>query len=456
MTIESLTGYVWHDRKTYANDDGGPRQWLDNDYVDKSTQLSQDLVAGWDFGVGSRVTLGGTFLWERLKGNNVFRNRRFQFNTPEGRAFFAFDQNFSQRTTQWGGYAQAHLAFSDLYEGSGWTGFLEYLELDASLRVNQVEKEFKNSSVGLVGTIQFNVGEETRSWSGLSGDASVTYHFTEEVNAYFKYSHGWKGGHFNLGTLTSGEPLTPVEPETVDSLEAGLRSQWFDQRLRANLTAFWYDYEDLQVFQTTVDARGNILRRLINADAASIKGVEFDVMVYPFEGFDLQITGAYLDSEYEKFATSFQRNRRVPGATPPVQTFIVDQDYSGNRLIASPVWSLTANASYAIPLGRFGTLRPWYIGAFRDNIYFGPNEGRGAEGTLVERLLEEPAYWLHSAGLTYVSPSGMMEVGVWVRNFLDTQYRIQAFDLSIPNQLVLSVYGDPRTAGATITFRYGL
>ncbi len=453
--VESLTAYVWHDRKTYANDDGGPRQWLDSDYIDESTQLSQELMVDRDFGEDSWVRLGGTFLWERLKGNNVFRNRRFQFNTPQGRGFFAFDQGFSQATIQWGVFGQTHLAFPALGSLPGSAGFLENFDLDASIRVNGVRKKFRNASVGLIGTVEFNIGGETERWTDLGGDFSLTYHFSEDVNAYFKYSRGWKGGHFNLGTLTSDEPLTPVAPESLDSLEIGLRSEWLDGRLRANLTAFWYDYVDLQVFQTTVDARGNILRRLINAESAAIQGMEFDFMIEPIEDLEIHLSGAFLDSEYEAFSTSFQRNRRVPGATPPVQTFEVDQDYSGNRLLASPEWSFTANVSYTIEVNRFGRFRPWYIVAFRDKIFFDANEGRGAEGTLVEGLLEEPAYWIHSAGLTYTVPSGNLEVGVWVRNFLDKEYRIQSFDLGNPNQLILDVYGDPRTAGLTLTLRYG-
>ena len=453
--VESLTAYVWHDRKTFANDDGGPRQWLDSDYVDESTQLSQELKADWDFGEDSWVRLGGTFLWERLRGNNVFRNRRFQFNTPQGRAFFAFDQDFSQRTIQWGVFAQTHLTFPEFDRLPRAVRFLENFDLDASIRVNGVRKQFRNSSVGLIGTVDFNVGGETERWTDLSGDVSLTYHVTDDINVYLKYSRGWKGGHFNLGTLTSDEPLAPVAPESLDSVELGLRSEWFDGRLRANLTAFWYDYIDLQVFQTTVDARGNILRRLINAESAAIQGIEFDFLIEPIDDLKIQLAGAFLDSEYEEFSTSFQRNRRVPGATPPVQTFQVDQDYSGNRLLASPEWSFTANVSYTIETSRFGRFRPWYIVAFRDTIFFGANEGRGAEGTLVEGLLEEPAYWIHSAGLTYTLPDGNIEVGFWIRNFLDKEYRIQSFDLGNPNQLILDVYGDPRTAGLTVTVRYG-
>jgi len=448
IEVESISAYVWHDRKTYANDDGGPRIWFDNDYTDESTALSQELSLRWLFGDENDATVGGTFLYEDLEGRNIFRNRRFRI----GDGFFAFDQEFEQRTVQWGLFGQLHFVLPAV----SWAPLLENFNLDGELRYNWAEKDFSQASLAIrdVGGFPANVGAESDVWTAVTGGIGLTYHITEEANVYVKYTHGWKPGHFNLGTLTSGEALTAVEPETVDSLEVGLRTEWFDGMLTGNLTYFRYKYDNLQVFQTTVDARGTVLRRLINAEAASIQGVEFDTRVAPIDDLELGVNGAWLDSQYDDFGTTFQRNRRIPGGDPPVQTFEVSQDYSGNRLIASPVWSFTFNASYRIELGRYGALRPWYISAYTDDIFFGPNEGFGGEGTLEEGLLREPGYWIHNAGITYTTPSDLIEVGVWMRNFLNEEYRIQSFDFGNPNRFLIDVYGDPRTAGLTVTVRF--
>lgn len=456
LEVESLTAYVFHDRKTYANDDAGPKLWLDSDYIDKSNQASQELSLRWLFGDDNEATLGGSFLYEDVNGDNLFRNRRIQLFIPgEPPGFFAFDQEFRQETTQWGIYGVTRFALPAL----GGAEFLSNFEVGASLRYNWAEKNFSQASLGVRGTatrFPANIGSESDTWDDVAGDVSLSYFIGEFHSIYGKYSRGWKPGHFSLGTLTSGVPLTPVEPETVDSFEIGARTLWFDGMVQADLTLFYYDYRDLQVFQTTVDPLGNILRRLINAKQASVQGAELDLSVEPIEGLTLAFNGAYLDSEYDEFSTSFERTRRVPGGDPPVQTIDIEQDYSGNRLIASPVWSFNVNASYEFSLGRYGFLRPWYAVAYKDEIFFGPNEGLGAEGTLVERLLREPAYWLHNAGLTYTFPwEGFeFEVGIWVRNFLDKEYRIQSFDISIPNRIVLDVYGDPRTAGLNLTIRF--
>ena len=447
--LVSVTGYVWHDRKTYANDDGGPRIWLDNDYTDHSNQLIQEIRATWDFGDENQILFGGTYLWEDLEGLNIFRNRRVNVSTPTASGYFAFNQTFEQKTSQWGAFAKTNFAlpvYRDLK-------FMSDVKVDASLRYNSATKSFSQASLGVRGASSFdaNVGSLKDTWDGLAGDVSLTYGFGEENDVYVKYSRGWKPGHYNLGTLTSGEPLTPVLPETVDSIEGGVRAVWFDSRLETRFTGFWYDYRDLQVFQTTVDARGNILRRLVNADSARVRGLEFEFTLDPLDGLTISATGAFLDSEYEKFGTTFQRNRRVDGS---IQQIEIDQDYSGNRLIASPEWSFNGYVTYLIGLGGYGQIRPWYSAAYKGEFFFGPNAGFGAEGTLVERLLREPGYWLQSAGIVYTTPEMNWEIGLWIRNLTNEQYRIQSFDLSSPNRLILDIYGDPRTAGVTLTARF--
>ena len=51
------------------------------------------------------------------------------------------------------------------------------------------------------------------------------------------------------GNLVTFDPV-PLKPETLDAYEAGLKSQFFDRRLRVNAALFYYDVKDPQVFQT--------------------------------------------------------------------------------------------------------------------------------------------------------------------------------------------------------------
>ncbi|MCH2187580.1 TonB-dependent receptor, partial [Myxococcota bacterium] len=267
-----------------------------------------------------------------------------------------------------------------------------------------------------------------------------------------KYSRGWKPGHFNANTLRSTQSVSAVRPETINSYEAGIRTQWFDGLLTANLTAFKYAYQDLQVFQVTVDPVGFVLRRLINAQEADIWGLEWELSAEPIEGLFLGFNGGYLNSSYTIFSVEFERSKLVQGEGR--QIYYVDVDYSGNRLIASPPWSFTLTAEYMLTLDKVGAIRPRMTVAYKGPVFFDPNEGCGAEGNVPQCLLQQPSIFLLNGSLTWTSSNDRVEVTAFVRNMLNEQYKVQAFDLSSRRQLMLSVYGVPRMAGAIITLRY--
>ena len=451
MEVETLSAYAFHDRATYANDDGGPKIWLNNDYTDKAWQFNQEAKLRWSWAKDSDSALGASFLSEDLDGANVFRDDMNRGTTP------AFDQTIHQDTTQWGIYVTTHIDIptisSDDASVLSWGRILDRFSIDASTRYNSAEKEFSVESFAIagLGTFPSLIGSDKDSWAAWTGDLALAYHFTEETSIYGKLSRGWKPGHFNAGTLFSSQIVSPVDPETVDSIEVGLRSAWFGNRLTANITGLNYRYSDLQVFQLTTDSKGFVLRRLINANRAEIQGVEWELSAEPIGGLLLTFNGGYLDSAYTKFGTSFERTRFFPGAG--FLTISVSEDYSGNRLIASPKWSWTGSAEYTIPF-RYGSLRPRFSFSYKDDIFFDANEGTGAEGTIVEELIGQPAYWIFNAALSYTPPRWPIEITGFVHNFLDEEYKIQSFDLSNNRRLLLDVYGEPRMIGAMITLRY--
>ena len=442
--ITSLSGFSTNDRETFSNDDGGPRNWQNNDYTDDSWQFSQETEVSWLWSEENDASLGGFFLIEELDSENTFRND-INSGSP-----VAFVQKFEQDTMLAGVFAKTHFELPAL---PAWGQFVENFSVDASVRYSWAQKQMNNRTqnnrqgIGLVS----NNGLEKDAWSAWVGDAVLSYAFTDEVSTYFKYSRGWKPGHFNANTLRSTQPVSAVEPETVDSLELALRTSFFDGRLKANLTGFSYDYQNLQVFQVTVDSSNVIFRRLINAEEAEIWGVEWDLPAEPIERLVVNFAGGYLSSEYKKFSAQFERNVRLIGQQPILA--IVNEDYSGNRLIASPVWSLTGSIEYEI-LSRIGSFVPRMSFSYRDEVFFDTNEGCGVEGNIPECLLRQGPTWIFNAVLRYATPDGEVEVLGFVRNFLDKEYKVQSFDTTAGSGFVLDAYGDPRTFGLAVTLHF--
>ena len=65
-----------------------------------------------------------------------------------------------------------------------------------------------------------------------------------------------------------------MQPEEIKAYTIGFKSQWFDDKLRVNSEAFYYDYKNLQV-QSVLQVPNSILTTtlLTNAAAATMKGI---------------------------------------------------------------------------------------------------------------------------------------------------------------------------------------
>jgi iron complex outermembrane receptor protein len=333
------------------------------------------------------------------------------------------------------------------------------------LRYNWEDKDF---DVSACKTITANcgktlVGLEDNLWSGMSGEVSLSWHFYDDNALYLKYARGWKGGHFNAGATGRFDIITGVDPEIVDSFEAGIRSHWFNDRLMFNATAFYYDYQDLQVYQLEQTPAGFPLFQLVNANDALIYGVEIDLAASPLPGLDLTYNFAWVKSEYLDFTVKLPFTRQLPGPPPPeFVDFEREFDYSGNDLIASPRFAMTGSIAYEIPLpGNIGTrglgfLTPRFSFSWKDDVFHDAGSGRGALLNFPKATFGQKAFWVLNGSLAWRSEDLPIEIEVlgWVRNFLDEHYKTQTFDLHRGFGIILEAYADPRTFGFTVTLSY--
>ena len=65
------------------------------------------------------------------------------------------------------------------------------------------------------------------------------------------------------------------ESEMIDAYEFGVKSDFLDKRMRANISAFSYDYENLQFQSTDPDVyRGGVA----NIPKSEMKGIELELI----------------------------------------------------------------------------------------------------------------------------------------------------------------------------------
>ncbi|HJY40784.1 MAG TPA: TonB-dependent receptor, partial [Steroidobacteraceae bacterium] len=212
--------------------------------------------------------------------------------------------------------------------------------------------------------------------------------------------------------------------EKVDAFEVGAKIQSPEKRLRSSFAAFYYDYQDLQVY--TLILRGAItVQNFTNASNARIYGAEAEFSVTPIDRLDLSLSGAWLDATYQDFVSAG------------------NQDYSGNRLPNSPRSSLTAAIRYEIPMFG-GSLALQTDAMYRSKVFYDTRN--------VERL-SDPERTFVNARIGWTTADEHLEFGIWGRNLFDETNISDIIPIEGLGFDLFSV-GPPRTAGVYARYNY--
>jgi iron complex outermembrane receptor protein len=161
---------------------------------------------------------------------------------------------------------------------------------------------------------------------------------------YLALSRGFQSGGWNLQT----PQVAAFGPETLDDLEAGVKFADRAQRIRADASAFYYDYHDVQV--SAITPIGNAT---VNAASAKAYGAEVQLDARLGERTDLALGLAWLHSRFDRFPNFSCVNY---GASAPVPYAPMACDVSGNRLPFAPQLKASLGGSHRASLGKAGTL----------------------------------------------------------------------------------------------------
>ena len=195
--------------------------------------------------------------------------------------------------------------------GEFYYDFTDDLQLTVGLRYSDEDKDASQR------TIYLNFLDDPAApgggyqsfqddWQETTGRVTLNYNMNPDVMLYTTLARSYKSGGFNpissesdlLNPDLGGEPgLATFEPEFINSLEIGAKTRLFDNTVQANITAFYYDYEDLQVSKIVAQTSLNE-----NMDA-DIYGFEGEFTWAPTENWTFTANLSWLDSELGDFTT---------------------------------------------------------------------------------------------------------------------------------------------------------
>lgn len=278
--------------------------------------------------------------------------------------------------------------------------------------------------------------------------ATIRYEITDRTNIYASFSEGFKSGTFNTVGTNFLALTTPVKPEKVSAYEVGAKTN--QGRFRAEASAYYYDYRDLQVSSLqTVD--GIPTTFLNNAASAEIYGVETSLSWAASDRLNIRLGGAYTHARYKSFPKASVQ-LAVPVIVGGVQVGTRNlggqlQDFSGRRLARAPDWTGNISADYTIPIANGDLV---LAGSASYSSAYNPTNEVRDPATGIQRFVQK-AYGIGSVSADYTLSSGHFTIGAYVENVTDTRYKI----LDTANgQATYAVYNEPRTYGVRLSYRY--
>jgi iron complex outermembrane recepter protein len=187
----------------------------------------------------------------------------------------------------------------------------------------------------------------------LTYTGQLSYNSNAGTLAYASFSHGFKSGGFNLDPTSAVFGADPrFKSEKVDAYEIGLKQDFADGRIKANLALFRMDLSDFQVLEFT-----GVQFLTFNVDNARSQGAELEL----FGRFDpymtINLAATYADAKYgddcdKGLAASpaIASIRRLCGATltnAPKFTSVIGITYDGP--LNDSGWGLLAafNTNYS-------------------------------------------------------------------------------------------------------------
>ena len=272
--------------------------------------------------------------------------------------------------------------------------------------------------------------------------ASLGWQATPTVFGYATFSRGFKGGGFNDqigGFAAFGADLAAfkaaaraTKPETADSYEVGVKSEFLNRRVRFNATAFHVKYGDLQKqlnVPIVVNGQPNQVTLFVNAASAVVNGAEIEASAVPVRGLTLRGVLGYQDAKYKKYT--------APGAGYNLASAPLDR---------APKWQWTLDGTYQVPIASFKA-------TFNGNLSY---VGRNLFTQDINQILGNTflnARTLVNASITLADADDRYYARVIGRNLTDKRYKIA--EQNVAGLWQNAQYGPSRFYGVELGLKLG-
>ncbi|WOH36820.1 TonB-dependent receptor [Thalassotalea fonticola] len=343
-----------------------------------------------------------------------------------------FNHTFEQENTSYAVFAQFDYALFDKTNISFGT------------RYTEDEKDFEDEAYGLddagnrvVKLMPYsdNGADETTfkqsmDTSHVSWKVGMDHKIEKDWMIYGGISEGHKSGGFP-GTIPFAEAdVAAYDDETILAYELGSKLSALDNSLRLDITAFYYDYQDMQGVYATAEGFDTLNR----VGDAEVKGLELSGTWSLTESLTWSFGAAVLDTEISDSVENVGDALGNP------------TDFNGKELSHAPKQSASTSFNWTNEVSDSLLLSVQVNAAYKSDFYL--------------RYDNDPSsHWDESSlvlgsRITLSDIDDTWSVALWGRNITDEEIpAYQSFSLAKQDHFVF--YNQPSTYGIDFTYRFG-
>lgn len=404
-------------QRFHSFDSDGPGNFIEGSFDSDNAFFSQEFSLAVE--QDDRYWISGLFyLNETLDQQNdldLFRDfRAIPALAAVPAQFFYFNQLDNQ---SFSAYSQFDQAFNDV-----WT-------LTAGARFTREETDYVAradlDTVPIYLTNFWDLAGQVAD-SEWSGKLALLQKISNQYSQYYSLSRGFKAGGYNGGYSTSPQQAadSTYAPERVTAWEAGGHLLLPQQQLSLDWAAFYYDYQDQQVFvnQTSGPAPYHVLK---NAGESTIYGVEAEMSWRPVANLKLDLALGHIP-------------KAELGAGQRNALFVAD-----NRLPFTSEWMASGQLEYDLSL-MVNHLLVQLGFVYQSEFFFDQYENP---------YIRQDGYALWHGRLAY-QPLPELELAVFGKNLLNKKYTELKFDSIAALSAVTQLRGEARQLGVGVTYHF--
>ena len=390
--------------------------------TEKESQFSQEFNLNYQ--AGKLRAVAGLYYFSDTDSQRQYSVVPVSLGTPAARAVL-LDANAKVRTTSYAAFLQGSYALAtrvNLIVGARYTSEKK------SFDQNFMRTSLNPATLG-VSAAGFPVIFSTdRTDHAVTPKLGIDFQATPEVYLYASVTRGFKSGGYNNAATAAA--TSSFAPELLTSYEAGAKTEYLNRRLRVNVTAFNYDYTDLQVRQFI--AVGNAI--ITNAATAKVSGLEVETLLRATAELQFSANLSYLRARYGRFTSASVSSAYatlIPNQV--VVAGVASFDASGKQIEGSPEFSGVIGVDYSPHVGQH-LLTTHIDYTYRGSVFYDPSN---------IAIASQGSYGLINASIGLGLEHGW-KLEAYVKNAIDRKYYVTiAGNGLVPG----GIAGDPRTYG---------